>query len=299
MEPLRINERPELRNPVLIGAFAGWSDAAMCASTAVQYLIEQWHAQKFADIDPEDFYSFWRRRPLVHLDENNRRMIQWPANDFYYHLAPELPNDFILFIGEEPHMRWRTFSTAFTTLAREFDVNYVLIMGSMITDTVHTVEVPVTGSSNDPEMQGRLSGLIVRQSRYEGPTGITGVVTDRCFQESVKTVSMWGCVPHYIANTPNPKVVVALLRHLRDVLRVDLDLDQMEAAARNFVRQVDEAVVGNDQVRQFIREREQAEGGGLDRVDAPSEPEEFPTSETVIQSLEEFLRQNRPRPSSD
>ena len=299
MEYLRITDRPELRNPVLVAAFAGWSDAALCATAAVRFLIEQWHARKFADIDPEEFYSFMRTRPTVHLDEAGQRHIEWPVNEFYYHLAPDLPNDFILFIGQEPSMKWRTFSQAFTGLAREFEVSYALIMGCMIADTVHSVEVPVTGNSNDADLRNRMTNLVVRPSRYEGPTGITGVVTDRCAQDGVKTMSMWGAVPHYIANTPNPKVVVALLRHLRDVLRVDLDLLQLDAAARNFEKQVDEAVAGNDQLRQFIREREQAEGHDPDRVEGPIGAEEFPTSETVIESLEEFLRQNRQRPSSD
>src|SRR5581483_5740650 len=264
MEHLRAFERPELRKPVLISAFAGWNDAALCATAAVRYLIEQWHAKKFAEIDPEEFFTFIRQRPTVRLDEQMNRHIEWPANEFYYHQTPDLPHDLILFLGIEPSLKWRTFSSIFTSLAQDYDVSYMIMLGALITDTVHSVPVPVTGSSNDEELRGRMHNLIVRPSRYEGPTGIVGVITGRCAQDGVKTVSMWGAVPHYIANTPNPKVVASLLRHLRDVLAFDLDLEEMDAAARHFEQQVNEAVAGNEQLRQFIRERERNETGASD-----------------------------------
>lgn len=297
MEHLRVSERPELRNPVLIAAFAGWNDAALCATAAVRYLVEQWHAKKFADIDPEEFFTFIRMRPTVRLDEQLNRHIDWPACEFYYHQAPELDHDFILFMGIEPSLKWRTFSQVFTSVARDFEARYAILVGALITETVHTVPVPVTGSSNDAELRTRLGSLIVRQSRYEGPTGIVGVITDRCAHEDVKTVSMWGAVPHYIANTPNPKVVASLVRHLRDILGFDLDIGELDAAARNFVSQVDEAVAGNEQLRGYIHERERSEAAGEESPGAPA-VEEFPNSDTVIQSLEEFLRQNRLRPPS-
>ncbi|HEU0168938.1 MAG TPA: PAC2 family protein [Chloroflexota bacterium] len=300
MEHLRVSERPELRNPVMVAAFAGWNDAAGCATAAVRALVDQWHARKFADIDPEEFYTFQRFRPQIRLDADHNRHIEWSntANDFYFYRTPELDHDIILFIGVEPSLKWRTFSTIFTQFAHDFGVSYVVMMGALITDTVHTVPVPVSGSSNDSDLRQRISSLFVRSgtSSYEGNTGILSVIMDACQTAGVKTMSMWGAVPHYISQTPNPKVVVSLLRHLRDFARFELELDQLDAAARRFEEQVNEAVAGNDQLKQYIREKEQH--------DRPSQPEDaphaedFPTSETVIESLEEFLRQNRLRPPS-
>ena len=59
MESLIIHAMPQgLRRPVLIAAFSGWNDAAEAATTAARYLGTTFHAEKFAEIDPENFYHF-------------------------------------------------------------------------------------------------------------------------------------------------------------------------------------------------------------------------------------------------
>ena len=297
MEHIRLIERPELREPVLIAAFAGWNDAAACATSAVRLLVEQWHAEKFAEIDPEEFYDFSVNRPRVRLDEKLIRRLEWPANEFYYHRASDQPHDFIFFIGQEPSLKWRTFTSNITAMAGDLNVQYVVLAGALIADVVHTLPVHLTGSSSDPEMRERMDRLNITSSRYEGPTGIVGTLTDRCGQDNLRAISVWGHVPHYIPTTPNPKVVASLLRHLRDLLGFDLELGDLEVAARRFEDQVTEAVNANEQLRDYIREREQR-----DREDETPEPmrmDEFPSGETVVRSLEEFLRQNRPRPPSE
>jgi proteasome assembly chaperone (PAC2) family protein len=290
MDHVRLIERPELRNPVMVGAFAGWNDAASCATSAVRLLVEQWGAKKFADIDPEEFYDFSVNRPRVHLDEELVRHLEWPANEFFYYQAPDQTHDFIFFIGQEPSLKWRTFTSNITGVAREMGVSHVVLTGALIADVVHTLPVNLSGSSSDPEMRERMGVLNITSSRYEGPTGIVGTLTDRCAQDGLRAISMWGAVPHYIPTTPNPKVVASLLRHLRDLLGFDLDLGELDVAARRFEDQVSEAVNSNEQLRDYIQERERREQ--TDRTE-PTRMEDFPSGETVVRSLEEFLRQNR------
>lgn len=298
MEHIRLIERPELRNPVLVAAFAGWNDAAACATSAVRLLVEQWHAKKFAEIDPEEFYDFSVNRPRVRLDDKLMRRLDWPANEFFYYRSESQPHDFIFFLGQEPSLKWRTFTSKITALARDLGVQSVVLTGALIADVIHTMPVHLTGSSSDPEMRERMAALNITSSRYEGPTGIVGTLTDRCGQDGLKAISMWGAVPHYIPTTPNPKVVASLLRHLRDLLGFDLDLHDLETAARRFEEQVTEAVNSNEQLRDYIREREQRERES-DETTEPMRMEDFPSGETVVRSLEEFLRQNRPRPPSE
>ena len=96
MEALSFDSRPTLRNPVLVLAFAGWSDAGASASTAVRYLIDQLLSNKFASIDPEDFYDFYRQRPVVRLNDNKVREIHWPSYDFYHGAGMGIEKDFVL-----------------------------------------------------------------------------------------------------------------------------------------------------------------------------------------------------------
>ena len=81
-EHLRWEDRPNLRQPVLITAFEGWSDAADAASSAAGYLAGAWGARHFASIDPEEFYDFTAVRPRVRLDDTLERHIDWPSNEF-------------------------------------------------------------------------------------------------------------------------------------------------------------------------------------------------------------------------
>ncbi|HLY64368.1 MAG TPA: PAC2 family protein [Chloroflexota bacterium] len=293
MEHVRLIERPELRNPVFVGAFSGWNDAASCATSAVRLLVEQWHAEKFAEIDPEEFYDFSVNRPRVHLDDQLIRHLEWPANEFYAYRADGHPHDFIFFIGQEPSLKWRTFTSTITSLARDMDVRCMVLTGALIADAVHTLPVHLSGSSSDPEMRERMESLNITSSRYEGPTGIVGTLTDRCAQDGLQAISIWGAVPHYIPTTPNPKVVASLLRHLRDILNLELEIGDLESAARRFEDQVTEAVNANEQLRDYIHEREKREQA--EHLE-PTRMEDFPSGETVVRSLEEFLRQNRQRP---
>src|SRR5918994_1356966 len=76
-DDLRIDERPSLRNPVMITAFRGWNDGGPGAGVAAGYPPRQWEVTRFADIDPEAFVDFQAVRPTVSLDEGMTRPIEW------------------------------------------------------------------------------------------------------------------------------------------------------------------------------------------------------------------------------
>src|SRR5690606_20453449 len=172
MSALRTIHIPELRDPIMIAAFAGWSDAGGAATGAAQYLIDRWHAPKFAEFEAEDFYDFTQLRPTVRWEGEERR-IDWPSNAFHYHRTPE--RDFIIFNGIEPHLHWRAYSDAMLEAIATFNVKLVVHLGAMFVDYPHTRPLRVTGQAPTPEMAER-AGLHTRGSRYEGPTGINGVL---------------------------------------------------------------------------------------------------------------------------
>ena len=109
-DELQISSRPELERPILIGAFRGWNDGGQGASLATGYLAKLWEAQRFAEIDPENFFDFQATRPHVSLEEGLTRKIDWPATVFYHARPPGLDRDVVLLLGMEPNLRWRTFT---------------------------------------------------------------------------------------------------------------------------------------------------------------------------------------------
>src|SRR5438093_2611245 len=251
---LRIVNRPSLREPVLIAAFRGWNDGGQGASLAGGYLAKIWEAQRFAEIEPENFYDFQATRPHVSLVEGQTGHIEWPENAFYHASIPGLERDAVLLLGIEPNLRWRTFTGMVVDLARDLGIELMITLGSLLADVPHTRPSPVTGGATDPELIERLG---LQRSRYEGPTGIVGVLHDACNQASIPSVSLWAAVPHYVSLAPSPRAALALCRRLGDILGTKIDVAELEEASDRYNEQVSEAVASDEETAAYVEELEQ------------------------------------------
>src|SRR5215210_1342408 len=188
MDALRVLERPSLTRPVLVSAFRGWNDGGQGASLAGGYLAKLWSAARFAEVDPEEFFDFQATRPHVSLVDGTTRRIDWPENAFYHARIPGQERDAVLLLGIEPNLRWQTFTSLVTGLASDLGVELVVTLGALLAGVPHTRPAPVTGAATDPELV-RTLGL--QASRYEGPTGIVGVLHDACRAAGVPSASLW------------------------------------------------------------------------------------------------------------
>jgi proteasome assembly chaperone (PAC2) family protein len=256
VESLRFHSRPGLRRPALVLAFSGWNDAGQCATSAVRLLSEQLGAAKFASIDPEEFYDFTVSRPHVRLVEGARRAVKWITLDFYAAVVSAIPRDYVFAWGPEPHLRWRTFTGLILQLARECGAELVVTLGGYLAEVVYTRPVPVTGFSSDTDLLQRAD---VGATRYEGPTGIVGVLADACRSAGIASVSLWAALPHYIAAAPNPRGTLALLLRLTDLLDLPVDLRPLQTEAAEFEQHVNEAVAADAQLSAYVRELKKRE----------------------------------------
>src|SRR6059036_255895 len=232
---LRIARRPTLDRPVLIAAFRGWNDGGQAASLAAGYLAKLWDAQRFADVDPEGFFDFQATRPHVSLEEGLTRRIDWPATVFYHGRPQGLDRDAVLLLGVEPNLRWRTFSELLIGFAKELDVQLVVSLGALLADVPHTRPCPVTGSASD---EGLVKELGLSTSRYEGPTGIFGVLHDACNKAGIPSASLWAAVPHYVSLTPSPRAASALCERLGGLLGIEIETSELTQAAEAYEEQV-------------------------------------------------------------
>jgi proteasome assembly chaperone (PAC2) family protein len=287
-EELRIADRPSLRSPVLISAFRGWNDGGQGASLAGGYLAKTWQAARFAEIEPENFYDFQATRPQVSLVEGETRHIDWPENAFYHSSIPGLDRDAVLLLGIEPNLRWRTFSGMIVDLARDLGVEMMVTLGSLLADVPHTRPSPVTGGATDPELIERLG---LQRSRYEGPTGIVGVLHDACNQANIPSVSLWAAVPHYVSLAPSPRAALALCQRLGDILGTTIDVDELEEASNRYSDQVSEAVASDEETAAYVEELEQ-------RAEMLDDDQELPSGESLAAELTRYLRE-RDRENGD
>jgi len=280
-DELHIHSRPELERPVLLAAFRGWNDGAQAASLAAGYLAKTWGAEQFAEVDPEDFFDFQATRPHVSLEDGLTRRIDWPETGFY-HARPEgLDRDIVLLLGIEPNLRWRTFTDLVVGLAQELEVELMITLGALLADVPHTRPAPVTGSASDEELVQRLG---LSASRYEGPTGIVGVLHDACRQADIPSASLWAAVPHYVSLTPSPRAAVALCERLGSLIGVEVDVDELEEAAQSYEEQVSEAVASDEETASYVEELER-------RADSIEESSDLPSGEALAAELTRFLRE--------
>jgi proteasome assembly chaperone (PAC2) family protein len=286
---LRIVERPALRRPVLIAAFRGWNDGGQGASLAAGYLTRLWQAKRFADIDPEGFVDFQATRPVVSLDQGLTRRVEWPENAFHAGAIPGADRDAVLLVGVEPSYRWRTFTELVVGLAKELGVELVVTLGALLADVPHTRPAPVTGAASDPSLVEELG---LQHSRYEGPTGIVGVLHDGCRVAGLPSVSLWSAVPHYVSLAPSPRAARALCERLGELLDVRIDLAELLEAEKTYAEQVSEAVASDAETAAYVEDLERR----ADTIDELIDRGDLPTGESLAAELTRFLREREQGP---
>ena len=244
--------RPRLRGPVLLAAFDGWNDAGEAATSALDAIGDGLGAETFATLDPEEFYDFQATRPTVRLVEGLRR-IEWPAVELRAARLPAAEHDLIVVRGHEPNLRWRTFAAEIVELAADLRVEMVVTVGALLADVPHTRPVQVVSSAGDKDLAERL-GLNV--SRYEGPTGILGVLGEAATSEGIPTVGLWAALPHYLNLAPNPWGAMALVKELRRLLPMAVDTSALAGQTEAFDAAVADLVEENPELAGYIERLE-------------------------------------------
>jgi proteasome assembly chaperone (PAC2) family protein len=282
MEILKI---PVLRSPVMVIAFSGWNDAGEAASGAASHLLGCWTDPAFdvvpeliAEVDPEEFYDFQVNRPTVYVDDSSIRNLTWPGTKVFALATPTLSHDFIVVRGVEPSMKWKTFASDLLDLADDCEVDLVITLGSMLADTPHTRPITVSGSGAHPDIATRLG---VEISKYEGPTGILGVIQDSCIRRGIDAISLWAAIPHYASNSPSPKASLALVNALEDFLEISIPQGDLPDEATEWEAEVTELAKEDSDVAEYVKALEDSK----DAVDLPEA-----TGESIARELERFLR---------
>lgn len=304
MEHVRWAARPTLRQPVMVVAFAGWNDAGDASTTAVRYLSEQWDAEEIAEIDAEEFFDFTETRPCVELVDGVTRRISWPTTRVAVATAPGRDGtderDVVLLLGTEPQLKWRTFCRQITDVAFALGVEQVMVLGALLAEIPHSRPVPITGSASDPALVLR-HGL--RRSRYQGPTGIVGVLHDACYQAGLTSVSLWATVPSYVPGTASPRAALALVERAIGVLDVEVDTTLLQAGADHYVRELDQLVAADDESAEYVRRLEaEVDAPEIDAdraaIEAAGDDPPFTDADArrVADEVERFLRDNPDNP---
>jgi proteasome assembly chaperone (PAC2) family protein len=287
---LQWERRPDLRDPLLVAAFEGWNDAGDAATGAADWLVRNCDPPSpaaFATIDPDEHVDYQSRRPHVEISDGVAVGIQWPSHSCYATSWGE--RDVVVVRGVEPNLRWRSYCDGIIDVARATGCRTVVTLGALLGDVPHTRPVRVTGTSTDDDL---VTSLALTRSRYEGPTGIVGVLSDACRTAGLRTVSLWAPVPHYLASPPNPPATRALLERFEAVARLGLELDGLDRLAEVWRAQVDHALTGNDEMQGYVRQLElRVDTDDAEEQGVVLDADGLPSAEELVGEVEQFLRE--------
>ena len=277
---MQINQIPQLRNPVAILAFNGWNDAGEAATGAISHLMSAWGPQEnlIAESDSEDFYDFQQIRPMVFVDNSLIRRINWPMTKVWAVYTPGLPFDIVLVKGPEPSFKWQTFTNELIDLFDDLEVELVVTLGALLADTPHTRPISVTGTSANPDMAKRFGFEV---SRYEGPTGILGVIMDICQRRDLDAISLWAALPHYASGTPSPKATLALVEELSDFFDFAIPVGDLPEAAKAWEIAVTQLAEEDSEISEYVKQLE------ADKDDSDFEDT---TGDDIAKEFERYLR---------
>jgi predicted ATP-grasp superfamily ATP-dependent carboligase len=134
----------------------------------------------------------------------------------------------VLIRGIEPSMRWRTFCEQILELCHSLEVSRIVLLGALLADVPYTRPLPISGTASEREGAEKYK---VVPTRYDGPTGIVGVLQEACGRAELNAMSFWVHVPHYANNPPCPKATLALLHRIEDVLDLPVPMADLAEEA--------------------------------------------------------------------
>lgn len=299
-EHVRWRSRPPMQRPTILAAFTGWNDAGDAASSAIRHLVEAWGATKFAEIDPEEFTDFATVRPMVRLVDGSSREIVWPTVGLWHVAAPG--GDVVLLAGPEPSLRWRLFTEQITGLAQQLHASMVLTLGALLADVAHSRAVQVIGTSSDAELMDRFD---LQRSRYEGPTGIVGVLHQACVDAGLPSASLWAAVPAYASQEPSPKAALALLERACQMIGTPAPASELRREVDEYERRISSLVAEEPDLESYVRRLELMSDAGLDVEDDDEDDDldeddddvggelDPDDGEALVEEVERFLRDQR------
>jgi proteasome assembly chaperone (PAC2) family protein len=291
---IQIETLPELRTPVLLCAFTGWSDGGLASSGALSFLLSKWQTERFAEVDAETIYVYTTTRPSATIAGPGQRSLRWPALALHALRVPHADHDLVVLLGPEPDLRWKACAEEIVRLALRLGASQLVTLGCFLATVPHRGAVPLVGLSSDPELRRRLEALGTSETDYQGPTAFTTALVSAGADAGLPSASLWAAGPAYLQGGSNPKIAAALLRGVERLLGTELGIVELETAGRDLERRVDEALSARPDLQQFVSglgsSGSESESG---EPEPAAERAELPTPKEFLAEMEDFPRDLR------
>lgn len=276
---MEVNQAFPRNTTLIIAAFGGWNDAAQSATDALEHLLDVWQTEELIDLPGDDYYDYQFNRPEVSIGVDGDREVAWPGTTIFKATTDVLPDTKIYLVhGVEPSMRWKQFCA---DIYQQLDLGEsatLITLGALLADVAHTRPIPVSGNTSTKQLQ-TLTGF--EASRYEGPTGILGILQSEFEVQGIPSVALWAAIPHYVSSPPCPKATLALVRGLEDLLDIAIPVDELVEEARAWQLGVEELATEDEEISEYVRSLEETQ----DTAELPEA-----TGDAIAREFERYLR---------
>jgi len=271
---LSIEQMPQLDNPVMVVSFTGWVDGGLAGAGAAAVLVDAMASSRTcARFDLAEYVDLQQTRPTVSLVDGETRKIHWPTIEL---VAGVAGRDVLVVTGPEPSVRWKAVADELVAFAATAGVHEAVLLGGMPAPVSHRRPIAVHATAATRSVAQEIGAL---RADYVGPTGIQSVLQVALGAAGVRAIGLWAQVPHYVAGTPSPPAIRALLARLNELTRVAVDLDGLDEQIDSYLEQVESGLADRPDVAQLVTQLEEAAG-----------PEELPSGDDLAREIERFLR---------
>lgn len=262
-EAVEIWERPEAGEIYMIAGWRQWADAGSISSGLPQYLIDLTGAHQIGTLHSDGFYLFQFPgthdlvRPVVKFKEGFPESLETPRNEIYY--AGDDKRGVVFFLGDEPHLDAARYVKEFLRIAQTLGVQRIIGLGGVYGEIPYDKERFVSCIYSQPHMKSEIEQLAVNLSDYQGGASIGSYVCRVASEQDIEYASFYAFVPTYefseIAEVGNTIRIendymawYGIMRRINYLLKVDIDLSDLEKKSKRLVRLVDAKVEELDKV---------------------------------------------------
>jgi proteasome assembly chaperone (PAC2) family protein len=248
---------PELRTPVLIAGFLGWSDAGSVSTDTIQYLIEALQPIEVATVSDEPFVIYTLDRPVAQIEDGIIHELEPMSSGLHAWTNPAAGRDVVLFLGKEPHHCWLTYSSVVLDIVRKLHVKQLYTIGGVQDTISHSAPPIVTVVGSSPPMVERALkfDVQVRAADYYGPISIHSCLIKACMEAGIDALSLWGHVPAYLQK--NPRVVSKLVSILNKAVGMQCPVDILVQKSIELDRKINEALAKDPNLKDLVERIEE------------------------------------------
>ena len=280
-----------LRDPVLLTGFRMRRRAGRLAARAIDYLTEDWNAEPVAKIDMTSFLNLATDRPQIRRTETETHF-EWPEATLYVSRSASRNRDLLLLSAVEPNFLWPTFVGTIADYLHGAGVRTLTTVRAHPGEVPHTRPSPVYLTATDKDL-GLLFGVQANRSRYEGPSGIAGVLGARVQALGWRTVELAVVQPDYFPRMPCAEAMIALFGLLDKAFGTTTSIETLRETADEQREMLDTAMSESEESRTEIETRERSYDKGLGDLEFLSSSRtslDLPPGEEVADEIEKFFR---------